>query len=236
MLVIEAVMLYLVLFFPSVFAGVEKETVIAFSVNRELLRIFVYNIPPLMYIWFLLLPKKDIMRAEPAFFLSALRNAVFSPVSNGTNVFLTCILAFFGLFAISTGCSALSGLAESASSASFGSGMSLQTPDTAVGWLVLYLSCVSTGYLEESFFRFYLSDRLKECGLYPAMLMSSVGFAFCHVYEGLFGVVNAFFAGMFLFFIFNKRKSGNGIQTLHALAFAHGTYNALIYAIIAFYV
>jgi hypothetical protein len=78
-----------------------------------------------------------------------------------------------------------------------------------------------------------VSDRLKEFGLYPAMLMSSVSFAYCHRYEGLFGVANALLAGLFLFFLFNTRKSGNGMRTLHALAFAHGAYNALVYAAIA---
>ncbi|MDR2792663.1 MAG: CPBP family intramembrane metalloprotease [Treponema sp.] len=233
--VLEAIILYLVLFFPAVFAGVEGGTVIVFSVNRELLHMFVYNIPPLALIWFLLLPKKNMltMRTEPAAFLSTLRNAVFSSVSTRINVFMSFILAFFGLLAISTGGSALSELLERAAGISFETDVSLQTPETVLGWLVLYFSCVSTGYLEESFFRFYLSDRLKAYGLYPAMLMSSIGFAFCHVYEGPFGVVNALLAGVFLFFIFNKRKSGNGMQTLHALAFAHGTYNALIYAAIA---
>ncbi|MDR2194208.1 MAG: CPBP family intramembrane metalloprotease [Treponema sp.] len=239
MQVLEAVILYLVLFFPSLFIGVGEETVIAFSISRELIRIFIYNLPPLAFIWFLLLKEKTGRRRESAPFLPVLRNAVCSSVSNNINGFLTFILAFFGLLAINAGISVLSGLAERASGISFEADIAIQTPDTAAGWytatgwFVLYLSCLSAGYLEESFFRYYLSDRLKEYGPYPAMLMSSVSFAFCHVYEGLFGVANALFAGLLLFFIFNKRKSGNGIQTLHAIAFAHGTYNALMYAAVA---
>jgi membrane protease YdiL (CAAX protease family) len=106
-----------------------------------------------------------------------------------------------------------------------------QAPDTAAGWWVLCLSCLSAAYLEESFFRFYLSERLKKFGFYPAMLMSSVSFAYCHLYEGVFGVANALLAGLFLFFIFNKR--GDRMRALHAIALAHGAYNILVYAAIA---
>jgi membrane protease YdiL (CAAX protease family) len=134
------------------------------------------------------------------------------------------------LLLISVSASIASGLAERITGRSFEAGFGVQTPDTAAGWVALCLSCLSAAYLEESFFRFYLSDRLKEFGFYTAMLTSSVGFAYCHVYEGVFGVVNALLAGLFLFFIFNKRKRGKGTRTLCALAFAHGAYNALVYA------
>ncbi|MDR2783873.1 MAG: CPBP family intramembrane metalloprotease [Treponema sp.] len=227
---LEAIILYLVLFFPSVFFNIEKGTVIAFSINQELSRIFIYNAPSLSLVWFLLLRKKE-PAAEKPLFLPASRSPAGSFMLNAGNILLTFILALSGLLIINISASMANELAERAVGARFEVGVDFQTPDTAAGWVVLCLSHLSAAYLEESFFRFYLSNRLKGFGFYPAMLMSSVSFAYCHLYEGFFGVVNALLAGLFLFFIFNKRKYGAGMQTLHAIAFAHSAYNMLVYAV-----
>jgi hypothetical protein len=242
--IIEAIILYFVLFFPSVFSSVEEGSVIAFSINQELSRVFIYNTPALALVWFLLLRKKEAAPVKPFFPPAAPRDsATLNPASlnpaasflfNAGNILVTFTLALLGLLLINIGASMASDLAERAmTGARFEVAIDFQTPDTAMGWVVLCLSCLSAGYLEESFFRFYLSDRLKKFGFYPAMLMSSVSFAYCHMYEGVFGVANALLAGLFLFFIFNKRKRGDGTQTLCAVAFAHGAYNALVYAAIA---
>ncbi|MDR1073508.1 MAG: CPBP family intramembrane metalloprotease [Treponema sp.] len=242
--IIEAIILYFVLFFPSVFSSVEGGSAIAFSINHALSRIFIYNAPPVALIWFLVLRKKQTATpAKRRLFSPAPRNlASLNPMGlshmdsfmfNAGNFLATFILALSGLILINISASLANGLVERITGGGFGADFGVQTPDTAAGWFVLCLLCLSAAYLEESFFRFYLSDRLKEFGFYPAMLISSVSFAYCHLYEGVFGVVNALLAGLFLFFIFKKRKSGNGMRTLHALAFAHGVYNALVYAAIA---
>ncbi|MDR1219100.1 MAG: CPBP family intramembrane metalloprotease [Treponema sp.] len=236
---IEAIILYFVLFFPSVFSSVEGGSVIAFSINHALSRIFIYNAPPVVLIWFLVLRKKETAAPtkRPLFSLAPRNPAGLNPMDsfmfNAGNFLVTFILALSGLLLINISASLASGLVERVTGGGFEADFGVQTPDTAAGWVVLCLSCLSAAYLEESFFRFYLSDRLKEFGFYPAMLISSVSFAYCHLYEGVFGVVNALLAGLFLFFIFKKRKSGNGMRALHALAFAHGAYNALVYAAVA---
>jgi membrane protease YdiL (CAAX protease family) len=93
----------------------------------------------------------------------------------------------------------------------------------------MILSSLSTGYLEESYFRFYLSRRLAEngAGTAKAALVSSALFALCHVYEGPLGAVNAFAAGLLLFYIFIRRRS------LHGIAWAHGGYNIFVYIMAA---
>ncbi|MDR2447899.1 MAG: CPBP family intramembrane metalloprotease [Treponema sp.] len=237
--IIEAIILYLVLFFPSVFSTLEEGRAIAFSINQELSRIFIYNAPSLTLVWVLLLWKKSPAPAKPLFSPVPRNFTGLNPMAsflfNAGDILLTFIFALSGLLIINISASLANGLAErvTGSRFDFEVDVSFQTPDTAAGWWVLCLSCLSAGYLEESFFRVYLSDRLKKCGFYPAMLMSSVSFAYCHLYEGVFGVVNALLAGLFLFFIFNKRKYSAGMQTLHAIALAHGAYNALVYVAIA---
>jgi membrane protease YdiL (CAAX protease family) len=90
---------------------------------------------------------------------------------------------------------------------------------------VMILSCLSTGYLEETYFRFYLFKRLTAAGAGPmkAALVSSLLFALCHLYEGPLGALNAFMAGLLLFYIFVRRRS------LHGVAWAHGGYNIFVY-------
>jgi membrane protease YdiL (CAAX protease family) len=100
-------------------------------------------------------------------------------------------------------------------------------PATFSGWLVMLLSCVSTGYLEESFFRFYLLNKLGELGVKTgtAVFVSVVFFALCHVYEGPWGVLNAVLAGTLLALLFLQYRS------LHGIALAHGFYNTFVYAL-----
>jgi membrane protease YdiL (CAAX protease family) len=89
----------------------------------------------------------------------------------------------------------------------------------------MILSCLSTGYVEETYFRFYLFKRFDEAGAGPvkAALVSSLLFALCHVYEGGLGALNAFAAGLLLFYLFVRRRS------LHGVAWAHGGYNIFVY-------
>jgi membrane protease YdiL (CAAX protease family) len=87
----------------------------------------------------------------------------------------------------------------------------------------MILSCLSAGYLEETYFRFYLFRQLAGTGPAKAALVSSLLFALCHLYEGPMGMLNAFAAGLLLFYIFARRR------TLHGIAWAHGGYNIFVY-------
>jgi membrane protease YdiL (CAAX protease family) len=100
-------------------------------------------------------------------------------------------------------------------------------PANIPGWIVMVLSCISTGYLEESYFRFYLLTRLGEWGIktWELVLISVSLFALCHAYEGPWGVLNAILAGTLLALVFLHHRS------LHGIALAHGLYNAFVYAL-----
>jgi membrane protease YdiL (CAAX protease family) len=106
-------------------------------------------------------------------------------------------------------------------------GPEIEAPSTLAGWIIIVLSCLSTGYLEESFFRFYLFARLGERGISSGkiILISVLLFSVCHVYEGPWGALNSVLAGALLSFIFIHYRS------LHGIALAHGLYNAFVYAI-----
>ncbi len=231
MKLLEALILYLVLYAPALFTGIVPCGTLSFSVERELVRVFAYNIPSLALICYLLLKGNSFKSRDPSV-LQFSKTGAFSPAGIARIVrgsAFTFILSLAGLFAIAALTAALRALWEYG----FGSGANsvsvvLETPTTVAGWFVLCLSCLATGYCEEGFFRLYLSDRLRDLGFYPAMLVSSAAFAYCHVYEGFFGVLNALSAGLFLFFLFAKR--GGNPTALHGLAFAHGAYNALVYA------
>jgi membrane protease YdiL (CAAX protease family) len=205
---IEPFILYWVLFLPSWGFPAPEVSVFPFSINRELGRIFSYDLPSLALIWYLFL------RSE-------------SPVSPSTGIRpgrrdpLTVLFALPGLIAL--------GALVSLAGSFFPSPVSapdIEAPRGLAAVLVMILSCLSTGYLEESYFRLYLFTRFRESGVGSAKgaaVFSSLLFALCHIYEGPLGVLNAFLAGLLLFFIFTRR------QTIHGLAWAHGGYNIFVY-------
>jgi membrane protease YdiL (CAAX protease family) len=218
MVFIEPFILYWVLFLPTWGIGSARTlpevlppecsadalNFIPFVPASELGRIFTYNIPSLALIWYLLILTRSI-----------------SPTSLRTRGrdFGVFILAFPGLLVLGFLVSLASSLVPSVSSPVIGA------PQGPAAFLVMALSALSTGYLEESYFRLYLFTRFREGGIgpVPGMICSSLLFALCHLYEGPLGILNAFLAGMFLFFLFSRR------QSIHGLAWAHGGYNIFVY-------
>jgi membrane protease YdiL (CAAX protease family) len=57
------------------------------------------------------------------------------------------------------------------------------------------------------------------------VFISASLFAFCHLYEGTAGTINAFLAGLILAVIFIRTRA------LHGITWAHGVYNILVYAL-----
>ncbi|MDR1596754.1 MAG: CPBP family intramembrane metalloprotease, partial [Treponema sp.] len=202
---IEPFILYWVLFLPS--WGFPVPEAFSFSINRELGRIFSYNIPSLALIWYLFL------RLESP----TLSSAGLRP---GRRDLLTVLFTLPGLIALGVLVSLIGSFFPSPISAP-----AVEAPRGLAAVSVMILSCLSTGYLEESYFRLYLFTRFRESGVSPVkgMVVSSLLFALCHVYEGPLGALNAFLAGLLLFFIFTHR------QTIHGLAWAHGGYNIFVY-------
>jgi membrane protease YdiL (CAAX protease family) len=204
---VEPLILYWILFLPAWGFPASDASALSFSVTQELSRIAVYNLPALALIWYLL-----FRSARP-----------FSPLPGPWPRRGDLITALFTLPAL-----AALGALVSLPGTLFPNPISapeiglLQGP---LAVLVMILSSLSTGYLEETYFRFYLFRRLAEAGvgLTKAALVSSLLFALCHFYEGPLGALNAFLAGLLLFCIFARRRS------LHGIAWAHGGYNIFVY-------
>jgi membrane protease YdiL (CAAX protease family) len=104
-------------------------------------------------------------------------------------------------------------------------GVPAASPNLPAEWIIMILSCITTGYLEESYFRFYLLNKLENFGTSPgtAVLISVLFFSLCHIYEGPWGMLNAFLAGTLLAVVYFRFKS------LHGIALAHGLYNIFVY-------
>jgi membrane protease YdiL (CAAX protease family) len=208
---LEVLIVYFVLFFPSFLPNPASSVLITFSITQEISRIFFYNIPSSALVWYLLLKSKDRY---------AIKHRIRELVSHRAikNALTAFVLSLAGLLAMGFCVSVLGSLFTSMP---FSETPVIESPQEA--WLVLAVSCLSTGFLEESFFRYYILRRLKKSDIVWAPLFSSVLFAFCHLYEGFWGVLNAFLAGFLLCFMLRRRHSLAGIIC------AHGVYNLLVY-------
>jgi membrane protease YdiL (CAAX protease family) len=203
---IEPLILYWLLFFPA-WGLPDPGAALSFSISRELSRIAFHDLPALALIWLLLLRGKRPYAPLP------------SPWPRRRDL----VTAFFTLpllVAVGALVSLLGTLFPDPAAA-----QELGLPRGPAAVAAMILSCLSTGYLEESYFRFYLFRRLGEGGAGPARaaLVASALFALCHIYEGPFGALNAFAAGLLLFYIFARSRS------LHGIAWAHGGYNIFVY-------
>ncbi|MDR2516312.1 MAG: CPBP family intramembrane metalloprotease [Spirochaetaceae bacterium] len=232
---IEPFIIYAVLFFPDVsaFTGlpVPAETVssLPFDLTGELERIFLYNVPSLLLLWYVIFARTG--RTGPG------RMA-------GTGIpkiAAADIQAFFislpGLLGIGLLVSLISPLFPEGAST-----FTLETPRGLAAWAAVILSCITTGYLEETYFRAYLLSRFvpaaeagRPGGTRPVLppvprSVITVGcstalFALCHLYEGPGGILNAFLAGLLLALVYLRCRA------LHGIAWAHGVYNALVYLV-----
>ena len=183
---------------------------IPFSTLRELSRTITYSIPSLALLWYLITDRKGI-------------SAIDEIKPNKTDL-LSFGIGFPGLIVISFFISFLAwflspylGLAASPK---------VEGPSNVAGYIVLVFSCLGTGYLEESYFRYYLLSRLESAvpNTIIRIAVSTLLFSFCHLHEGLWGIINSVLAGVFLSILFIRYKS------IHGLAWAHGAYNLFVYS------
>ena len=203
-------LLYLVLFFPGISSlggSIGLNEAIPFSTVQELNRTLSFTFPTLALLWYLILQKKSLTVSPEG--LRPKKKDVYS-----------FFWGFPGLILIGVGISLMI-----ARLSLFSSPPLIQAPTTVPGWIVMAFSCVGIGYLEESFFRFYLLQKLEEWVSFklPRVAFSVLLFALCHVYEGPWGLVNAVLAGLLLSIIFERYRS------LHGIALAHAFYNAFVY-------
>ncbi len=171
---------------------------------EELSRILLHDLPALVLVLFI---SRESLRAEP-FARPSRGDAAYAAGAFGVLVMLSWTL----------------GLAAATSSADLSEAY-LEAPIGFFGWSTALISCLVTGYLEESYFRGYLLSKLEELGVSGprTILVSVVLFALCHLYEGPWGLVNAAAAGTALSLLFLRRR------TVHAAAWAHAAYNAFVY-------
>ena len=89
---------------------------------------------------------------------------------------------------------------------------------------LVVLTSIAVGYREEIFYRAYLFARGEELHLHPAVVIagSSMLFAAGHLYQGWAGFIVSFVIGATFGAVFAWRRS------LHAIAIAHGLYNAMV--------
>ncbi|MDR2364137.1 MAG: CPBP family intramembrane metalloprotease [Spirochaetaceae bacterium] len=201
-ILLEPLILFCVLFLPGI--GFVSPGTLVFSVNRELSRIMVYNIPSFALMWYVLGLTRGTRLPKP-----------------GIQDLKTALITFPGLLII--------GLCGSLGSLFFRDlflPLSIEPPGNFFQWVVMAFSVLTTGYVEESYFRLYLLTRLGKTEPGKGVCFSVLLFSLCHVYEGIPGVLNAALAGTFLSFIFLKFRS------IHGLAWAHGAYNAAVYGIL----
>ena len=204
---IEPFIIYWVLFF-RIPVGIASGEDPGFSWTAETGRILLYTLPSLALVWYLLLRGKSLREM-----------GIKLPQKKD---FVIASLAFSALTLI--------GVTISLVSVQFGETVALRQflkPQTVAAWAILVISCISSAYLEESYFRFYLLSMKEEMGLGPhrAALVSTLLFSICHIYEGPWGFLNAALSGIVLAYIFLRFRS------LHGIAIAHALYNILAYVL-----
>jgi membrane protease YdiL (CAAX protease family) len=165
----------------------------------------VYTIPSLALIWYLIIKKKSLL--FPGKILKPGRKDIY-PFLTG---FPVLVLSGFAVSFLMANVSSLPLPPR------------IGAPESAAGWIVMTFSCLGTGYLEESYFRYYLLSKLDDTRIWFRLLTSVVLFALCHVYEGPWGVLNAVLAGCLLAYLYERYRS------LHGIAWAHGLYNVFVY-------
>ena len=210
----EPLILYFVLFFPGVFSSPFpvrdiEAALIPFSVLRELGRTLTYTIPSLALLWYLVPEKKGFsaLAAEKPRWRDLVPFAAGLP---------SLIIIGFGISFLVSHFSGFFGLVPP---------LKVESPAGIAGWIVMVVSCLATGYLEESYFRYYLLTKLKYVVSHDILRItfSTALFAFCHFYEGPWGILNAVLAGIVLSVLFIRYRS------LHGVAWAHGVYNIFVY-------
>ena len=210
----EALILFLVIFIPSFsavsFGAVNAQAdVISFSILRELSRTLTYTIPALALLWYIITDKKGLSAIEPGI-----------PGKRDIRPFLTGfpLLVLIGIV-VSFSVRALNeqrGLYQPPV---------IEGPGTIIGVFVMIFSSLSTGYLEESYFRYYLLTKLEKTlpNVVLRVLVSTFLFSICHIYDGPWGMINAAMAGILLSALFIRHRS------LHGIAWAHAAYNVFVY-------
>ena len=207
----EALILYFVLFFPGVLILSSPDwlaqgagAVLHFSMLRELGHSVTYTLPSFALLLYLISDKKGVSSLKE---ICPTQKDIL-PFVIGLPVLI--IIGMFIAFLVSL-------------FVTIPPPPRIEGPHNFVGWVVVVLACLGTGYLEELYFRYYLLSRMEKAVPQAAVrvIFSTILFAFIH--DSPWGIVNAAIAGLFLSALFLKFRS------LHGIALAHAGYNMFVY-------
>jgi membrane protease YdiL (CAAX protease family) len=211
---IEALILFLVLFFLFPSNSVPQDTPVEFFASAEIIKTIFYTIPSIALVWYLLLKAKNLKQwgiARP-----------------GKNDVITVLMTFPALVMIGAAVFFVyTYLGTTYPDNTNPSSLNLVPPQTVFSWSVLVMSVIFSALLEESYFRFYLLSKHEDMKLNPhiAVLMSTILFAYCHLYEGPWGFLNAILSGLVLSYLFLRYRS------LYGIWFGHALYNVLVWVL-----
>jgi membrane protease YdiL (CAAX protease family) len=222
-LLLEPLILYGILFLPGALRHEAPADLAVFSINREIIRIAAYNLPALALIWYL---HRISGRSGGGPGVGSDRSSGRS--SGGTGAALRPGLGDLFSFLLVLPALFLTGICVSRAAALFPGvpgGFRIEGPRDPAGYAAVFLSCLSTGYLEESYFRFYLQEKVEEFGLGKRsfLFISAALFSLCHLYEGPWGTMNSLLAALILALAYIRFRG------LHGIALAHGFYNFGVY-------
>jgi len=211
-LLVEALLLFLVLFLPG-YLGQPPVAGSAADTVRAMLAAIVLGLPPVLLILHLLWIQPEVPLEHFGIYRPRLRDG------------LLAVLAFVGAAALA---------------APFVIGMALvpalrELGTTGYRWsldsawqvpLALAFGLVS-GYREELYFRAYLLGRFEQAGVprLAAVAVSTALFGLGHLYEGALGIVLALVMGAYFALVYLRSRS------LHVPALAHGLFNAAALAL-----
>jgi membrane protease YdiL (CAAX protease family) len=199
-----------VLFLSGVSGRPPGGYIITFSIASELARMILYNAPSLALLWYLMLKARSFRDWGVA--LPGKKDLIPAVICLPSILIIGITIAIVNSFFSEPGMEPV-----------------IFPPSSVPGWVILCISCISTGYLEESYFRFYLISRREELNLSSAgaLILSTAAFSVCHIYEGPWGFLNSVLAGLVFSFLFLRYNS------LHGIAIAHGLYNIIAYIVAA---
>jgi len=199
--ILTAIALFFVLFFP--------QRLVSASPEGEILHSLSWRLPALILV--LLLLEKSREEGTTLYSGPAFRPKRDFPVL-GLALPALCLLGFLASFA-----AAHTGFPPPP----------VLLPSGVLAWAGVVLACLTTGYLEEAYFRVYLPVQCQGFGRFTGFWFPILLFSLCHVYEGPWGFANAFLAAVFLSVIYRKRLS------FHGIALAHGLYNVFAYVMMS---
>lgn len=204
---LEPFLLYWILFLPGIGSTAVPDTIIHFSISNLLNGFFLYSLPALLLVLYVLrihdVKKKFPFDKPKKFDIVHAVLILFSLLS--VVAFLSLVSFLFPRF--------------------LPAAPRIEAPSGIFSWLMVFVSSITTAYLEETYFRVYLFHQFDKAAIpgLATLVLSCTLFALCHLYEGSFGFINAFVAGLVLFLFYRRYNS------LHSIAWAHAVYNMIAY-------